>query len=151
MIKKLLLRGLNGVLPTMAIGYLITITISLLFLDGQYNPVVPALSAQFENEIYAVLVQAAFLAVIGFVQGAASVIWDMDELSYMKQTGIYFFIYALIVLPVAFLLRWMPRSILGFMVFFGLFTLAFAITWLIQYCIGKSKIKKINEELNKRK
>jgi magnesium-transporting ATPase (P-type) len=151
LIKKILLRGLGGILPVIAVGYLITIVISLLFLDGQYNPVVPALSAQFEHEIYAVLVQTAFLALIGFVQGAVSVVWDMDELSYMKQTGICFFVYSLIVLPVAYFMRWMPRSPLGFAAFFGLFTLAFFITWLIQYCIWRAKIRKINEKLDKRK
>jgi hypothetical protein len=151
LIKKILHRGLRGIIPTIAYGYLITVFTSLIFLDGQYVPVVQILSAQFENEIYAVLLQIAFFALIGFVYGAASLIWDIDEWSYMKQTGIYFSISSITVLPVAYLMHWMPRNLIGFIVFFSIFTVMFFIVWCIQFSIWKAKIRKIDDELTKHK
>jgi hypothetical protein len=149
--KNILLRGWSGTIHAITLGYLITIIMSLIFLDGQYSPVVPALSEQFEHEIYAVLVQTAFFALVGFVQGAASLIWDVDEWGYMKQTGLFFFVCSITVLPVSYIMRWMPRTFVGFIVFYSIFTAIFFVVWCIQFCIWKAKIKKIDDELMKHK
>ena len=58
MIKKIILRGLLGFPVGIAIGYVITIVISLIWAQGYYSPCVPELAAAMGNEIYAVTLQA---------------------------------------------------------------------------------------------
>ncbi|MDE7224214.1 MAG: hypothetical protein K2O34_10590 [Acetatifactor sp.] len=45
----------------LAIGYLISIAVSLIWADGYYSPCVPELTAMMGNEINAVLVQAVLI------------------------------------------------------------------------------------------
>ena len=56
--RKILLRGMLGFPIGVAIGYFITIIISLIWAGGYYSPCVPDLISIMGNEIYAVLLQA---------------------------------------------------------------------------------------------
>ena len=56
--KKLLLRGALGFPIGIAIGYVITICISLMWADGYYSPCAPELAEALGNEIRAVILQA---------------------------------------------------------------------------------------------
>jgi hypothetical protein len=147
----MLVSGLNGILPAIAAGYLITVFLSFVFLDGQYNPVSPTLSAVFENEIYAVLLQTALLALLGFIYGAAMLIWDIDEWNYIKQTGVFFLICSIAVLLIGYFLQWMPRNLVGALTFYGIYIVGFFIIWIINFFIWKAKIRKIDDELKRHK
>ena len=53
--KKLLLRGALGFPIGIAIGYVITICISLMWAGGYYSPCAPELAEALGNEISAVI------------------------------------------------------------------------------------------------
>jgi len=147
--KQILLRGLLGIPVGIAIGCLITIFVSLGIADGSYYPCVPALATQVGSEINAVVLQMILCAVLGAVFGSASVIWEMDNWSIAKQTGIYFSVTALAMLPIAYITHWMEHSFVGFLIYFGIFFAIFIVMWLMQYYIVKSKIKKMNLKVKK--
>ena len=109
--KKILLRGMLGFPLGLAMGYLITIFISLIESDGRYYPCVPELAAIMGNEIHAVLLQAVLCGILGLGFGACSVIWDIENWGIAKQTGIYFSIISVIMLPIAYILYWMEHSL----------------------------------------
>ena len=88
--KKIVLRSILGCPIGIAIGYLITILLSLFWADGYYSPCVPELITTMGNEINAVLLQAFLCGLLGTGFAAASVIWEIDHWSIVKQTGIYF-------------------------------------------------------------
>ena len=71
----------------------------------------------------------------------------MDNWSIVKQTGIYFSIISVILLPVAYFSYWMEHSVVGFLFYFGIFTLIFVIIWIIQFVIGKHNVGRMNEKL----
>lgn len=145
--KKIIMRSLWGFLIGIAIGYLITILSSLAWANGYYSPCVPELISVMGNEINAVILQAVLCGVVGTVGSASSVIWEMDKWSIVKQTGIYFSIIALVMLPIAYFAYWMEHSVGGFLIYFGIFVLIFAIMWIMLYVIGKNTVKKMNEKL----
>ena len=147
--KQVFLRGLLGVPIGITIGYLITVIISLCVADGKFHPCVPEFVNQFGSEINAVALQLAMSALIGVAFGSSSVIWEMDNWSIAKQTGIYFTITALTMLPIAYFARWMEHSIGGFLLFFGIFVAIFLVMWFSQCYIWKFKVKKINEKVKK--
>lgn len=149
--KKIVLRGIWGFPVGIAIGYLITIFISLGWANGYYSPCVPELVSAMGNEIRAVILQTFLCGLLGAGFAAGSVIWEMEKWSLMKQTGIYFLFTSLLMLPVAYFSYWMEHSITGFFSYFGIFILIFAFFWVMQFAIGKHNVRKMNENLRNAK
>lgn len=146
--KKTLLRCLVGAPIGLAISTLITIAASLSINDGIYYPVVPELTADFGSEMNAVLIQAIFSLIYGAVFGGASVIWEKDW-SVAKMTITHFIIISLVTLPIAYSMRWMRHSIIGVLIYFGIFAAIYITIWLSQYCAIKKKIDAINKQVKK--
>lgn len=145
--KKIIVRGLLGFPIGIAIGYFITILISLGWADGDYLPCAPEFVLVMGNEINAVILQAILCGILGVGFAAGSIIWEMDNWSIVKQTGIYFSSIAAIMLPIAYFAYWMEHSAAGFFTYWGIFVLIFAIIWLTQFVIGKRNVRKMNEKL----
>lgn len=145
--KKIVLRSILGFPLGLALGYLITIIISLILANGYYSPCVPELIAMMGSEINAVLFQALLCGILGSGFAAASVIWEMEEWGLVKQTGLYFLTVSVIMMPIAYVARWMEHSIKGVLIYFGIFFIIFAVIWIMQYVIAKRNVKKLNEIL----
>lgn len=146
--KKILFRGLQGFPTGITIGYLITVCIPLLEGGETYSPCVPELVAVMGNELHAVALQALLCGLLGAGFAAASVVWEIERWSLVKQTGIYFLITSGLMLPIAYFTYWMEHSLVGFLIYFGIFVLIFAVTWVIQFVIGKRCVRKMNENLH---
>lgn len=147
--KQIIKRSLWGFPLGITLGYLITILISLGWANGYYVPCVPELISATGNEINAVILQTLLSGIIGTGFAASSVIWDIDNWSTVKQTGIYFSIISIIMLPIAYLAYWMEHSVRGFLIYFGIFVFIFAISWITMYVVGKNNVKKMNAKLFK--
>lgn len=50
-------------------------------------------------------------------------------------------------LPIAYFAYWMEHSVVGFLIYFGIFVLIFAIIWITLFVIGKHNVRKMNEKL----
>ena len=149
--KKIVQRGLLGFPLGIAIGYVVTIGLSLAFADGFYSPCVPELILAAGSEIRAVILQAFLCGLLGTGFGAASLIWEMETWSILKQTGLYFLIVSAVMMPVAYATYWMEHSVKGFFSYFAVFAVVFVIVWLTQWFAGRSNIRKINESLHRTK
>lgn len=147
--KKVILRGAIGIPTGITIGYLITIFSSLIWGAGYYSPCVPALLDLMDSEINAVILQTALCAILGMTFAAGSVIWEIEHWSIARQAGIYFAVTSLIMMPTAYLLQWMEHSIIGFLVYFGVFAVIFILIWLVQYLSAMCLVKKMNTKLKK--
>lgn len=131
----------------LAIGYSITIFISLLWAEGSYFPCEPALALTMGSEINAVMLQAFLCGILGTGFAAASVIWEIEHWGLIKQTGIYFLIVSLIMMPTAYITHWMERSLAGILSYFGIFVLIFAVIWCLEYMVIRHNVRKMNETL----
>ena len=147
--KEIIRRGLHGIPQGIAISYVISLVMSHITGDGNFYTVAVPLVDLLGSEISAVTVQIVLSALIGSGFGMASVIWEIDEWSIVKQTGIYFTLTSIFFLPVSYFLHWMERSVVGFLIYFGVFLLVFVMTWVAQYFVWKGKVKQINEKLRR--
>jgi len=145
--KKAILRGFLGIPLGIALGHIITIIISIVIADGNHLSAIPELVYEFGSELNAVIFQTVLYGSLGASFSAVSVIWEMERWSIVKQTGIYFFITAVTMLPVAYFGHWIERSFLGAVIFLAVFVLIFIFMWLLQYAIWKNKIKHIDKKL----
>lgn len=146
--KRAFLRGLLGFPLGIAIGHILSVFGSLLFGDGTFQPCTPDLIAMTGTEINAVLLQTLLCGVVGASFAASSIVWEMEKWNIVKQTGLYFLINLVVMLPTAYLLNWMDHSLIGLLIYFGIFTLYFAVIWLIQYFVWKRTLKKINAKIH---
>ena len=149
--KKAIMRGLLGFPTGIAMGYVITIIISLGWGGGYYTPAVHSLIEEIGSEIGAVVVQALLCGILGAASAAISVIWEIEHWSIAKQTGLYFLGLSTAMFPIAYFAHWMERSFVGFVSYFAIFTVFFIVIWIVQYFIWKSKISAMNKNVNERK
>lgn len=149
--RKIILRCLTGFPIGITICYLITIILSVCFANGHYSPCVPELITLTGSEINAVILQALLGGLLGAGFAGCSVIWEIDNWSIVKQTGIYFLIISVIMMPTAYFTYWMEHSIRGFLSYFGIFTLIFIIIWFVQFVTGRHNVNRMNECLKKKK
>ena len=77
----------------------------------------------------------------------SSLIWEIESWGIAKQTGIYFAVTALAMMPIAYLANWMEHSVMGFLIYFGIFVGIFIVVWVIQYLIWHNKIKRLNDKV----
>ena len=148
--KQAVLRGLFGCPLGLAIGYIVTIIISISLGQGYYSPCIPELADTMGSEINAVILQTLLSGLLGSSFSASSVIWEIDKWSIAKQTCIYFLVMAFVMMPVAYIANWMEHSLVGFLVYFGIFVAIFIIVWIVQYLFWKNKVKKLNVQMSKK-
>lgn len=147
--KKIIMRGLFGLPTGIAIGFVITLIISVCIGNGSFYPVTPELIDATGNELNAVILQTVLCAIMGAGFAAASIIWELDSWSLAKQSGIYFMIISVIMLPIAYITNWMQHTILGVLSYVAIFVAIFVVVWLSQYLLWKRKIKQMNTLVNK--
>lgn len=149
--KKIFLRGAFGFPIGITIGYIITIIISFIWANGYYSPCVPELISVTGSEIHAVIFQALLSGLLGAAFAASSVIWEIESWNIVKQTGVYFAVVSVVMMPVAYFLYWMEHSVTGFLSYFCIFALIFIVIWVTQFITGRHMVKRMNERLYKSK
>ncbi|MGN1100020.1 MAG: DUF3021 domain-containing protein [Christensenellales bacterium] len=149
MVKKIIKRGLFGFPIGIAIGFVISLIISVCFGDGYYYPVTPELISSTGNELNAVVLQTVLCGMLGSGFAMASIIWELESWSIVKQSGVYFMIACVIMFPVAYIANWMKHSVGGVLSYMGIFVLIFIIVWVAQYLGWKHRIKRMNDCVGK--
>ena len=145
--KKIMKRIWIGLPVGIAMGYIITLIISACIGDGTFYSVAPELVEKMGNELNAVILQTVLCGVLGVGFAAASVIWELDSWSLAKQSGVYFLVIGIILLPIAYVTNWMQHSVVGFLSYIGIFAGIFFAVWLSQYLCRKKRIKKMNDRV----
>ena len=145
--KTILLRSLLGAALGLAVNAVITIMISLAVGDGSYYAVVPRLADHLGGELNAVIFQAVLSMVYGAVFGGASLIWEKDDWSILRQTLTHLALCSLATFPVAYFCLWMPHSVLGALVYFGIFFSVYLVIWVSQYGAMKKRVRQLNEKV----
>jgi len=146
--KKALTRALLGAPVGVTISLIITIIISLFLNDGGYHPVVPELAENCGGELKAVILQSACSVLYGAALAGASVIWEKDNWSLLRQTLTHLAICSLAVLPIAYFMHWMEHSLKGAVIYFGIFAAIYLFIWLSSYFSMKKRLEQINRKMH---
>lgn len=148
--KELILRCLLGAPVGLTICTLITIGFSLGLGEGRYMAVVPELTAACGSEIGAVVLQTLGAMLYGAFWAGASLIWNQEHWSILKQTITHLMLCSLVTFPVAYLMRWMPRNLLGAAAYFGVFLTIYALIWLSKYLPMKRSVQQMDRSVRQR-
>ena len=144
--KKMLLRALLGFPIGIAIGQCMSLLSSAIISDGRFWGCTPSVIEAVGSELGAVALQTLLCGLMGAACAGGSVIWETDW-GIVKQTGAYFLLLAVVMLPIAYFTEWMQHTLGGFLLYFGIFLAVFVIMWVIQYLAWKGRIKRLNEQM----
>ena len=148
--KKLFICCLTGAPIGLAISTIITIIISLIIGDGKFYAVVPELITDCGSEINAVLLQTVCSFLYGAAWTGASVIWEKENWSILRQTVTHLIICSLATFPIAYFMRLMHHSVSGVLIYFGIFLGIYLIVWLSQYSSMKKRVEQMNRRVNEK-
>lgn len=148
--KKILQRALLGAPMGLAISYFVTVVVSLGWGGGSYLACMPELVLWAGSESRAVAIQALTACLVGAGFGGSSVVWEMERWSLARQTGVYFLLLSLFMLPAAYAMRWMEHSLAGFARYFGVFALLFLLIWAAELLAGRYSVRRLNARLAQR-
>lgn len=148
MFKTIVKRSLLGAVIGVFISHVIAIIVSLCIGDGAFYAVVPQLTESTGSELNAVLLQTVCSVLYGAVFAGVSVVWELDNWSILKQTVVHFLVVSIATLPVAYVTQWMHHSVLGMIIYFGIFAVIYAFIWFGQYMAVKSNIIQMNTKVN---
>ncbi len=146
--KKAILRALIGAPIGPALSILISIMISVSLGTGDFYFVVPELTARCGSELNAVILQTCCVLLYGAFWGAASVIWEMERWSLLRQTVTHLLLGSFATLPIAYFMRWLHPSFPGVILYFAMFYVCYAVIWVCIYFSIKKSIRKINKKVH---
>jgi len=147
--KRVFARILIGGPLGLALSFIIAILISLVKNDGIFYAVVPELVGDCGSELNAVILQSVLSILYGAAWAGASVIWEMENWSILKQTVVHLVICSIATFPIAYFTRWMSHTPAGIALYFGIFFGVYFIIWLYMYSTLKKRVKEINEGLGR--
>lgn len=148
--KKVIKRALLGAPIGLAITMIITILISYCVNDSRFYFAPPALAADCGGEVNAVLL----VTVLSFLSGAAfagaSVIWEVEKWSMLRQTVTHLLVCSVLTFPIAYAARWMDHTVSGVLSYIAIFLAIYATIWISTMLSYRKNLKKINSSIKKR-
>lgn len=145
--KKVFWLCLSGAPIGLTISVFITLIGSVAIGDGNYYLVAPELVIVYGSEINAVILQSVCSLLYGAVWAGASVIWDQEEWSLLRQTVTHLVIGLTVTFPVAYFMYWMPHNVAGILSYFSVFFGIYAVFWFGCYGIMKRRVRQMNEKM----
>lgn len=151
MLKNSLVRGLNSFMYSVGIylilQFVLTIVVGKVTGQAEAIPVLPEFAAHFPSPYIAVYVQTLLIGLTSAVFGAGSIIMELERLSLVMQSVLYFVVTMAVWVPVG-CLCWGLHKYPGALVSVGIsYLIAYFISWGIQYRQCKKNIREINQKL----
>ena len=106
-------------------------------------------ASHFAAREAAVLTQLLLAGGIGAAFSGASVVYDLERWSFLRQGIVYFVITAAVWVPVL-LICWTPMPKEGILFSSLGWTGTYAITWGIQYAVYRKRIRDLNRKIHER-
>ena len=143
--KKALARIPLGFASTVLAAALIQICI----IQGGGSTVTERFASHFIAKDAAVLTQLLLVGGISAAFSGASVVYDLERWSFLRQGIVYFVITAAVWVPVL-LICWTPMPKEGILFSSLGWTGTYAITWGIQYAVYRKRIRDLNRKIHER-
>ncbi|WP_159797055.1 DUF3021 domain-containing protein [Streptococcus halichoeri] len=147
--KKGMFRFIAGGFIGIAIGYLFALAVSIFINDGDFYLVIPAIIERFGTQLNAAIVQTILTALLGGVYSVASLIYENEDSSIVKQTITHFLVTMPAYLFVSFAMGWIGKEFIQILIYTLIYLAIYIVIWIVSYIIWKVKINKLNQSINR--
>ena len=151
--KKVIKRCLFGAPIGLLISHIILLITSIFLsvatkkYEGDFLPAPWSLIELCGSELNAVIIQTICSLIFGAAFGGASVIWEIENWSLLKQTVLHLIIISVSSLPIAYCMYWMPHSFWGIAGYIAIFFFIYFFIWFSQYFAMKKRIQEFNDKV----
>ncbi|UNP76312.1 DUF3021 domain-containing protein [Bacillus nitratireducens] len=132
---------LDRVVNKMAFGLGMAMLYSLLFLWIGYMNGIEVI------DLKKLIIYLLAANIVGLIFSFASFIFEKEEWSILKQTGIHFIVLLGTFLPTAIWIGWVPNRFGPILICIGSFIIIYFIIWFMMTLYWKRKIAKLNHQL----
>lgn len=146
MFKKSLLRGLCSYCVCACVDVAIAL---ILCLAGIGHVTTPEFAERIGDPMTAAMAQPLLIGLIGFAFGAGSVLFEIEQWSFLKQGAIHLALTA----AVWILVEWICFSPITrpAVLSTGLsVALTYSLTWGSQYFVWRAKVRRLNDQIQRK-
>ena len=149
-------RLLRGSTLGIALGVLSSILFSLIFADGNYDPVNPysfmgKIYNEHLTEIQTFIIAVVIWMLIGISFSTSSLVFSHLRFTRIKTTMLHFVIMLFTFFPLAILAGWFPFKISAIVIFIIIFVVIYVVIWKILNTKNQKDIEAINKQLKKQR
>lgn len=145
--KKAILRALLSFCVTGMANVFVMLVVSLCMKSDGYVPMLAEFWTLFPSQSMALLTEILLVGVIGAAFGAASVIFEMERLSFLKQGILHFAATTIVWLPISVFVWAVYRYPMAILSMAISYSATYAITWISNAIRIKKMVKEINNML----
>lgn len=147
MLKRAVSRGVNSFMYAVAINVVIFCIIIAIVNQPDFLPLLPEYAQMFTSDFLALIVQIILIGLTSASFGFWSIIMEIERISLLVQSILYFVLTAAVWIPVA-VLCWGLGTYTQSFISVGLsYLAAYIISWVLQYRYCKESVKQINKKL----
>lgn len=147
MIKKALTRAISGFFYSIGINVVIVAILMTVVTKPGFVPAHPEFVAKFSSELEAIITQCILIGLTSAAFGGWSVILEMERISLLLQSILYFIVTAMVWIPVAIYCWDFGENLSTFISIITSYLISYAVTWMIQYRLCQRNIEAINRKI----
>lgn len=144
MIKNFFVRAINSFMYAIGITTMVYFVISTFF-GAQF--MLPEYTGRFSSDSKAVVVQLVLIGCMSAAIGGGSVIMEIERLSLVAQSIIYFVVASPVWIFVGCYCWSMHKYKQSFVTTMASYIVSYIVCWIIQYRLCKKNIEAINKKL----
>lgn len=144
MLKSALIRMINSFMYAIGIT---TVVYFFITAGRDFVPLLPEYRVRFDNDTQALIVQLVLIGCMSAALGGGSVIMEMERLSLLAQSIIYFVLASVVWISVGcycWCIYKYPQALASTLISY---VVSYVICWVIQYKLCKKNIEQINRHL----
>ncbi|WP_455716115.1 DUF3021 domain-containing protein [Anaerosporobacter sp.] len=147
LLKKGIVRGINSFMYSVTINVILSIILIVIVNKPDFLPIVPDYAARFSSGTLALLIQWMLIGLTSAAFGFWSIIMELERMSLLLQSILYFVLTAIVWIPVAIFCWSLGENVFSFITIVTSYVVSYIVTWIIQYRSCRDSIKKINQKL----
>ncbi|WP_018932470.1 DUF3021 domain-containing protein [Gracilibacillus lacisalsi] len=134
----MIVEGLKRILLGVAVGSLITFVVLSFLVMLDINSTIQEIWKHWSASM-----------ALGVYYSLASVIFELERWSILKQTVIHLSLTILVFFPIAILAGWIPFNLLAMILGLGIFLTLYSVFWISAYFYYKNMERVMNERIDR--
>lgn len=147
MIRNAFKRAVTSFCAAVSINVVICTIVLLISKDKQFAPVLPEFAAYFGSKTEAMMVQLVLIGIGSATFAGGTVIFEMERLSMLLQSLIYFIVTALAWVPISCVCWRIHEYPQSFCTVLISYVISYMICWIVQYRLCRESVHQINQKL----
>lgn len=147
MIKKAMTRAINSFFYSIGVNVVIVAILMAVVKKPGFVPVHPDFAAKFSSGLEAVITQCILIGLTSAAFGGWSILLEMERLSLLLQSVLYFIVTAMVWIPVSIYCWNLGENLYSYITIVTSYLISYIVTWMIQFRLCRHNVEAINRKI----